>query len=332
MLSECSVRIERDGAIVVSNSIVIDGHGDVSTRVRVVTHIHSDHTVNLASSLRNSYRILGTHVTLSWLPVLGYSIGSSIQLSYGSKVKIGSLDVELVKSHHIPGTAQVLVECEKGHRVLYSSDFKKPGDGTPIVEADTLVVDAVYGRPSYVRKFDDVIEVLLVDLVRQLLSEGGVYIYGYYGKINEVMELLRGSGVDAPFILPSKVYMMTKKAESLGSRVGDYLLAGSLEADEVVRNGWYVYLDHTTRAQHRVPRGANSVMLSGWEFEKPVRRLAARTWHVAFSDHSDFRGLIQYVTQVRPSRVYVVRARSNGAEEFATYLMEKLGIREVTVV
>lgn len=331
-MSECRVDVGGDGAIVVSDSVVIDGHKDVPTRSRVVTHIHSDHIVNLTSSIRGSYRILGTQITLSWLSVLGYPVGNgSVALNYGSRFKVGEVTVELIKSHHIPGTAQVLVECSDGHRVLYSSDFKKPGSSTPVIEADTLVIDAVYGRPHYVRRFDDAIEMLLVDLVKQLLSEGGVHIYGYYGKVNEVMEVLRSGGVDAPFVLPSKVYMMTKRAESVGSRIENYLLAGSREADEVMKSGWYVYLDHTTRARLRTPRGANSVILSGWEFEKPIKRLAARTWHVAFSDHSDFRGLVYYVSQVRPSRVYVVRARSNGAEEFAAYLSEKLGIREVTV-
>lgn len=331
-MKEHNVSIERNGAIVISGSVVIDGHKDVPTKTRVVTHIHSDHIVNLTSSMRHSYKIVGTQITLSWLPILGYSVSSnSVQLDYGSRIKVGEVFVELIKSRHIPGTAQVLVERDDGCRILYSSDFKKPGDSTPVVEADTLVIDAVYGRPSYVREFDDVIEVLLVDLVRQLLSEGGVHIYGYYGKINEVMEILRNGGIDTPFILPSKVYMMTKKAESLGSKVENYLLAGSREAGEVVRNKWYIYLDHTIKAQPRAPRGTNFIVLSGWEFEKPVKKIATRTWHVAFSDHSDFRGLINYVTQVRPSRVYVVRARSNGAEEFATYLSKKLGIREVTV-
>lgn len=331
-MSKCRVDVERDGAIVVSGDVVIDGHSDVLTKSRIVTHIHSDHIVNLASSIRGSYRILGTQITLSWLSVLGYSIGNgSVLLDYGSRVKVGEVIVELIKSHHIPGTAQVLVECSDGHRVLYSSDFKKPGSSTPVVEADTLVIDAVYGRPHYVRRFDDAIEMLLVDLVKQLLSEGGVHIYGYYGKINEVMEILRGGGIDAPFVLPSKVYMMTKKVESFGNRVENYLLAGSREADEVMKSKWYVYLDHTTKAQVKTPRSANSIILSGWEFEKPVKKLTTRTWHVAFSDHSDFRGLVYYVTQVKPSRVHVVRARSNGAEEFAAYLSEKLGIREVTV-
>ncbi len=332
-MSECAVKIERDGAIVVSESVVIDGHGSVPTRLRVATHIHSDHIVNLGSSIRSSYRILGTQLTLSWLSVLGYPVDNcSTPLNYGSRVKVGDVSVELVKSYHIPGTAQVLVECADGRRVLYSSDFKRPGERTPVVEAETLVIDAVYGRPSYVREFDDEIEDILVDLVKQLLSEGGVHIYGYFGKINEVMELLRNGGVGAPFVLTPKVYMMTRKAESLGSRVGDYLLVGSREAEEVMRGGWYVYLDHMSRAGRRVRHRASSVVLSGWEFEKPVKKLAPRVWHVAFSDHSDFRGLVRYVTQVKPSRVYVVRIRSNGAEEFAAYLSERLGIREVRVV
>lgn len=326
------VGIERGGAISVSGDVVIDGHSSVRSRARVVTHIHSDHIVNLASSIRSSYRVVGTPITLDWLSVLGYSIGSnSIKLDYGSRTRIGSTLIELVKSHHIPGTAQVLAECDDGHRVLYSSDFKKPGETTPIVEADTLVIDAVYGRPSYVRKFDDAIEVILVDLVRQLLSEGGVHIYGYYGKVNEVMEVLRSGGVDAPFILPPRVYMMTKKVESLGYRVGDYLLAGSREAGEVMRSRWYVYLDHAARMRTGLTRYVNSVILSGWEFEKPVKKLAVRTWHIAFSDHSDFRGLIHYVTQVKPRRVYVVKARSNGSEEFAAYLANKVGIKDVVV-
>ncbi len=332
-MSERPVRVERDGAIVVSGSVVIDGHSSVPTRVRVVTHIHSDHIVNLGTSIGSSYRMIGTHLTLSWLSVLGYSVDNlSAPLDYGSRARVGDVLVELVRSRHIPGTAQVLVECADGSRVLYSSDFKKPGESTPIVEADALVIDAVYGRPSYVREFDDEIEEILVDLVKQLLSEGGVHIHGYYGKINEVMEILRSGGTSAPFVLPPKVYMMTRRAESLGSRVGDYLLAGSREAEEVMKSGWYVYLDHVSRSGYRARHHASSVILSGWEFERPLRRLAPRTWHVAFSDHSDFRGLVYYVSQVRPRRVYVVRARSNGAEEFAAYLSGKLGIREVSVV
>ncbi|MCS7099155.1 MAG: MBL fold metallo-hydrolase, partial [Sulfolobales archaeon] len=175
-MSERRIYIDSSGAISILDEVVIDGHRSVSSRARVVTHIHSDHIVNLMPSIGSSYRLIGTHVTLSWLPVLGYPVmASSIYLSYGTRIKVGSVRLELVKSHHIPGTAQVLAELEDGYRVLYSSDFKKPGESTPLVEADTLIIDAVYGRPSYVRRFDDVIEDLLVDLVRQLLSESSVH-------------------------------------------------------------------------------------------------------------------------------------------------------------
>lgn len=325
------VVVGSDGGITVAGSVVIDGHGPASQRVRVVTHIHSDHTVNLYESIRNSYRIVATQLTLSWLQVFGYSVANSISLEAGDSIKFEDLRLRFLRSVHIPGTVQVLVETDDGTRVLYSSDFKKPGEGTPIEEADVLVIDAVYGRPNYVREFDDYIEHLLVDLVKQLLTVGGVRIYGYYGKVNEVMSILRQGGIDAPFVLAPKVYMMTKKAESLGIRVGDYVLAGSRESQEVIRSGWYVYLDHSSRATPG-SRDASTLILSGWEFRSPIRRISGRTWHVAFSDHSDFRGLVKYVSSVRPRRLYVVKARSSGAEEFASYVAKNLGIQEIRVV
>jgi len=328
-----AVSVGKDGAITVADSVVIDGHSDVSEKVRVVTHIHSDHTINLSLSVRSNYRLIGTQITLSWLPILGYPVGNNLlELDYGSRVRIGDLSLELIKSRHIPGTAQVLIEHDDGSRILYSSDFKKPGVSTPLVNADVLVIDAVYGRPHYTREFDSIVESLLVDLVKQLLSGGGVHIFGYYGKVNEVMEVLRKGGIDAPFVLPQKIYMMTKKAESLGLKVGDYVLAGTKEASEVVKDRWYVYLDHTTRSRSGLPNGSSSIVLSGWEFEKPIKRLGPRSWHVAFSDHADFNGLAYYVSWVKPSVVYVVKARSNGADEFASYISEKLGIKNVFVV
>jgi putative mRNA 3-end processing factor len=326
-----SIVIGSDGGISVAGSVVIDGHSNVSQRVRVVTHIHSDHTVNLQESISSSYRLVATQLTLSWLQVFGYSATNYLSLEAGDSIRLGDLRLRFLRSLHIPGTVQVFVETDDGTRVLYSSDFKKPGEGTPVEEADVLVIDAVYGRPSYVREFDDYIEYLLVDLVKQLLTEGGVRIYGYYGKVNEVMSILRQGGVDAPFVLPPKVYMMTKKAESLGIRVGDYVLAGSRESQEVIRDGWYVYLDHSSRFTPG-SRDASTLVLSGWEFRNPIRKISSRTWHVAFSDHSDFRGLVKYVSSVRPRKLYVVKARSSGAEEFAAYVAKNLGIREVYVV
>ncbi len=326
-----SVVVGSDGGITVAGSVVIDGHSYVPQKVRVVTHIHSDHTVNLHESIRSSYRIVATQLTLNWLQVFGYSTVNAVSLEVGDSIRLGDLRLRFLKSLHIPGTVQVIVESDEGTRVLYSSDFKKPGDGTPVEEADVLVLDAVYGRPSYVREFDDYIEYLLVDLVKQLLTVGGVRIYGYYGKVNEVMGLLRQGGIDAPFVLAPKVYMMTKKAESLGLKVGDYILAGSRESQEVVRGGWYVYLDHSSRATPG-SRDASTLILSGWEFRNPIRRISGRTWHVAFSDHSDFRGLVKYVSSVRPRKLYVVKARSSGAEEFASYVAKNLGIQEVQVV
>ena len=95
---------------------------------------------------------------------------------------IDNLKLKLIKAKHIPGSAQVEIEYE-GTRLTYTSDFKKPGSETPIIESDVLIMDAIYGRPEYVRDFDDLIEEILADFIKELLTKGPVYVYGYVGAV-----------------------------------------------------------------------------------------------------------------------------------------------------
>ena len=310
----------------VRDDAVIDGH--VDGMPRVVTHIHSDHIVGISRTISLGQAIIGTPLTVEWLNALGFRVplSTTYRLSYGQRLKLGGGVIELVKAEHIPGTAQVIYEDAEGLRTVYTSDFKKPGVSTPIIEADVLVIDAVYGDPRYVRDFDDYIDDVLADLVRQLLSQGPVYIYGYYGKVQEVMQLLRSKGISAPFLLPHKQFLLTKVAERLGMYFGDYFHASSSEGREVMRGGWYVYLRHYGG---RVNGPGNHLVLSGWEFSRPFRMLGNRRWLVAFSDHADFNGLISYVKESKARLVVVNRFRSSGAGAFANYVRRKLGIDAV---
>ena len=67
---------------------------------------------------------------LSWLQVFGYSATNYLGLEAGDSIRLGDLRLRFLRSLHIPGTVQVFVETDDGTRVLYSSDFKKPGEGT----------------------------------------------------------------------------------------------------------------------------------------------------------------------------------------------------------
>ncbi len=319
-----------DGGIKVGNAIVIDGHSD-SSNLRVVTHIHSDHIIYLDKSLSIGLKLLATPLTLEWLRELNFIINENdhIALDYNNEVKIDNLKLKLIKAKHIPGSAQVEIEYE-GTRLTYTSDFKKPGSETPIIESDVLIMDAIYGRPEYVRDFDDLIEEILADFIKELLTKGPVYVYGYYGKVQEVMELLRGYGVDAPYIVPLKHYKLCRVAERYGLKFGEYILAGTREAEEVMRDEWFIYFAHISNSKVINNRG-NHIILSGWEFKYPLRRLNERSWLVAFSDHADFKGLVKYVKESKAKYVIVNRIRSVGAYEFANYINKKIGIKAMVM-
>ncbi|OYT49043.1 MAG: exonuclease [Desulfurococcales archaeon ex4484_42] len=317
------LRILIDGGIKVGNDIVIDGFD--SSLFRVITHIHSDHVVSLDRSVSIGSKLIGTALTIEWLKILkslpnNYKLTS---LDYGEKIKINDMRLELIKACHIPGSSQVKIELNNGVTLTYTSDFKKPGTETPIIESDVVIIDAVYGRPEYVREFDEYIDEVMADFIKQLLSEGPVYIYGYYGKIQEVMALLRNYGIETPYIVPLKHYKLCKIAERFGLRFGDYVLAGTDEALDIMKDDWYIYFSHMGR---RITSLGNHVILSGWEFSRPFRRINSRSWLIAFSDHADFKGLVKYVVESNARVVIVNKPRSTGAEEFAEYLRRKLNI------
>ncbi len=313
------ITISDRGAVLINKSLAIDGHTNNS--LRIITHAHSDHVRDLSRSIAHCRGIAATPLTLDWLAELGHSVGmgNCLRLDYGSKIMVDGLEVTLEKAHHIPGSSQVVVVDEDGLRIVYTGDFKKPGKETPIIESDILIIDAVYGSPSYVREFDDYIEDVLADLTKQLLSKGPVIIQGYHGKLQEVMQLLRTNGVEAPYLLTPKVYKMTKVAERYGLSIGNYVPLNSKEGKEVLRSNWFLIFDHVNSRSGLNLNGlrASKIVLSGWEFKKPYRYLGGGRWLVAFSDHADFKGLMNYIINSNPKAVIVNSVRSSYADVFA---------------
>ncbi len=331
LIHSLPLRIGDDGGIKVSlpeRDVIIDGHAPGA--LRVVTHIHTDHTRGLGKTISSSGTVAGTPLTLDWLKALGYHLSkrNRIPLNYNQKLSLGgSANLELKYAYHIPGSSQVLMEFSNGLRVVYTSDFKKPVERTPVIQADVLVIDAVYGDPSFRRPFDDYIEEVLTDFVRELLARGPVHIYGYYGKVQEVMEILRRNDLDAPFILSHKQYLLTKIAERYGMEFGDYVHVNSREAEDIIRDGWYVFFTHLSGSRRQFNGLGSHVILSGWEFSRPYRRLGSRRWLVAFSDHADFNGLIKYIEESGPRLVIVNNRRSVRGEVFASYIKNRLGVK-----
>jgi len=242
----------------------------------------------------------------------------------------GDERVTLVKADHILGAAQVLVEGSAGSRVAYTGDFRV--DGTePLLGCDVLVVEATYGSPLCRRSFGLDVRELLVSLVEKRLRHGVVYVFGYHGKLQEIMQILRGADVSVPFVMPERVFRVSKVCEAHGMRLGSLTLATEKEGRELLDGNLPCVAFYHMNARRSVGLIGSRVCVSGWEFHSPCRQIGEREHLVALSDHSDFDGLIEYVRRCKPKRVVTDNYRMRHGATLAREIRRRLGIPAVAM-
>jgi putative mRNA 3-end processing factor len=318
--------IAGNGAVLLGRNVVCDGHAE--RPVRVVTHGHRDHILGLEQSIKSCEVVLMSEATREMLRVLkpGKWLSSPKvrTMGHGEEFHYQGEAVTFLPSGHILGSIQVVLRDRDGVRAVYTGDFKFPG--AEAIKADILVMEATYGNPKHVRRFE--VEGRLVSLVKEALEREPVYIFGYHGKLQEVLDLLRRAGLDIPALLEGKVFDLARVSEKYGMRLGEYSKLEKGAPERMDRP--FLALLHMFSAK-KVPSGALKVFLSGWEFEEPVRRKAEREYIVAFSDHADFEGLIEYVIRSRPNLVIIDDYRIGDAKTLAREIRKRLGIPAVAM-
>jgi len=321
------VMITRSGAIIIDNMLSCDAHTD-GIPLRVVTHAHSDHLIGITHSVRRCRYIIATPLTLDLINVLkGIRIYRKVGINYGVPIKINDSLIMLKRAKHIPGAAQVYYEDPNGITIGYTGDFKIPG--TEPLEVDILITEATYGHPMYVRPPPTVIENTLYDLIKRNIRNGPITILGYHGKLQEVMELIRKEFPEIPFIATKRVYEVTKVAIKHGLRISDIWSVESPEGKEIKAYGYYILFDHMLSRRRR--GNSMNIYLSGWLFGRPARKINPREYVVAFSDHADFKQLINYIRESRPRIVIIDGTRSSCASIFAHEVTKRLGIRSIVL-
>lgn len=322
LLERASVR--NGGGILLGKTVVADGFW-ARRKIRVVTHAHSDHTIDLNKSVSVQGFIASTPMTFEMLKFLGFKIPKSkrLELNAGECIKLNDEKLCFVKAEHIPGSVQVLLENEKGARILYTGDFKNPGSGTPIVEdLDVLIMDATYGDPRFQRPSEIEIEEAMINIIDNSLRKGmPVRIYAYHGKIQEVMHLLRIYGIRVPFVAPPKICAMSKALERYGYKMGELYCSHTDEGREVSASE-HIFFTHFNKFEKEKGR-FTKMKLDGWLVGRTYQRLGENSWRVAFSDHADYRGTLMYALESKAKIVIVDGFRSSYASAFASKLRLK---------
>lgn len=324
--------ITHRGAVLLGKNIACDAF-DETKQLRVVTHAHADHTMGLHQSLRKCEKVFMTKATKDLIDVMRgplFLMGGFVEtLDYGKTIQYEEERVTFFKADHILGAAQVLVEDVEGKRIVYTGDFRI--DGTQILDADVLVIEATYGSPSCKRSFGIDLKNLLVSLVEKGLKHGTVYVFGFHGKLQEVMQILHEADVKAPFIVPEKVFHVSKVYESYGTRLGRLTLSVEREAKELLERNLPCVAFYHMNSKSVVGSSGFRICVSGWEFDSPCREIADNEYVVALSDHSDFDGLIEYVRCSKPEFVIADNFRVGYAEKLAMEIRKRLGISAVAL-
>jgi putative mRNA 3-end processing factor len=324
--------VTQQGAILLGSSVACDAF-DETRPLRVVTHAHSDHLVGLKQSLRNCKKVLMTAATRDLTEVINGSLtlteGPVEALDYGRAIQYGDERVTLFKADHILGAAQVLVEDVSGNRIAYTGDFRL--DGTPVLDCDVLVVEATYGNPSCRRPFERDVKQLLVSMVEKRLRDGAVYVFGFHGKLQEVMQILHSADVSVPFVMPEQVFDVSKVCERHGMRLGCLTLSTGKEGREMLDENLPCVAFYHINSRGNVGLGSSRICVSGWEFHSPCRQIGDREYLIALSDHSDFDGLIEYVRRAKPKQVVTDNYRMSYGETLAKEIHSRLGINAVAM-
>lgn len=326
MLSKAT--ITNKGAVLLGKHVACDAF-DETKPLRLVTHAHSDHMLGLRQSFKHCEVVMMTQATKDLIDAIKgprFLREENIKtLDYGEVFQYEDEQITLHYADHILGAAQVLVEDKEGTRILYTSDFRI--SRTPVVEADVLVLEATYGNPYRVRPFGIMAEGILVSLVEQGLKRGPVYVFGYHGKLQELMQILHEAKIKVPFIVPERVFQISKVCEKHGMKLGNKLFSFNEEkAQSILCQSEPCVVFYHTFSRKKVGDGSLRVYASGWQFMKPCQKIGDGEYRVALSDHSDFNGLLWYVEKCGPKMVITDNHRSGDAFALAREIKNRLNI------
>ena len=192
-------------------------------------------------------------------------------------------------------------------------------------------MEATYGRPYCRRSFHKDIQNVLITLVEQGLKNGTVYIFSYHGKIQEVMQILNKAGINLPFVVPKKVFQISKVCKQHGMHLGKLLLSDSGEGSEMLKSNYPCIAFYNTSSRKKIGQNSFRVYVSGWEFNSPYREIADKEYVVALSDHSDFDGLLEYVKYSKPKLVITDNFRVYNAKTLAYEINKRFNISAIAL-
>jgi putative mRNA 3-end processing factor len=328
-MSGFPIDVLESGGVLLGENVVCDGF-HCERPVRVQTHVHDDHMEGFDTS--KGFQDLFMSEATQHLLIAEFNADLDVRenlysLALRRRHRVADWSVTLLPSGHMLGAVQVLVETRDGMRLGYSGDFSWPLESHNIMECDAVVVDSTYGSPDSVREYSqEEAESRFLELVYAKVKRGSVHVKAHRGTIQRALHLISGN-VNVPVICSERLCKEVSVYQRFGAAVGTVLPVKSAAGVAAVAGGQYIQLySKGDRWPVELCEGA-AITLSAFMARRddPVMEYSDRAYRVAFSNHADFDGTLEYVRATGAKYVVTDNTRTHGVE-LAHAISNRLGV------
>jgi Cft2 family RNA processing exonuclease len=297
-----------------------------------VSHGHSDHarehdtivtTPANARICRSRFgRRAGRPKQTSFLPERPRPACDFEEHGFNEPWRSGDHELTLFPAGHVLGSAQLLIEGERG-RFVYTGDFKLARSYTcepaEVKRCDVLLMECTFGRPHYVFPPREEVEDAIVSFAVKALEDGCAPVFYAYslGKAQEAMAILGKANL--PTAVHGAIYEMARVYEAAGVRMPPYERYDAVTYDGTRPLIW----PPSGKTQPKALRGkrSRSAMLTGWAMDKSAAFRYGADACIPLSDHADYASLMRYIELAQPRKVLL----NHGWKDFA-WRLKRLGV------
>jgi putative mRNA 3-end processing factor len=282
----------------------------------LITHGHADH----ARWGHGSY--LCTDIAA---PVMRHRLGDiDVQtVAYGETLTLDGVQISFHPAGHVPGSAQIRVAYQ-GEIWVASGDYKLEDDGlsTPFepVRCTHFITESTFGLPVFRWQSQAQVAAQINDWWRACAAAGKTAMLGAYslGKAQRLMSMLEPVG---PILTHGAVEATNKVMRAQGIALPDTVQA-TAQVDAKSHPGALVIAPPSalagTWARRFGPR--ETAFASGWMALRGIRRRRAGDRGFVISDHADWPGLLDAISQTGAQNIFVTHGYT---DIFARYLTEQ---------
>jgi len=248
-----------------------------------------------------------THMLIS---ALGMQLEKYVLRRLGESFALTEdVKVQLLNAGHVLGSSQFLITTDV-NSLLYTGDINTYetliSEPAATMEADTLIIESTYGDASYVFPERESIYASIIKWVISCVKNGEIPAFKAYsvGKAQEILKLI-STYTSLPVVVGWNVELASQVYQQAGVDL-KFLPLDSTEGREVINSGGCVYLD-SSRRRITLKKRLRWAIATGWAL-----RYRFQSYDASFplSSHADYKGLINFIQQINPKKVYVTHGFS----------------------